>query len=79
MAYLIECDRCGSTENVTSSAEIPNRWLQFNQIWRGDGSGTHRPIEGGVFCPSCTSDLEKWRRPIPRCAPMPEEDFRKRA
>lgn len=71
MAYRIECDRCGQTEAMKGSIEIPDRWLQFNTLWhgRGDSTSSQKPIEGGVFCPGCAKQLKEWRQPVPRCMP----------
>lgn len=77
MAYLIECDRCGETEKAKSTSDMPARWLQFNELHRGNGETATKPIPGGVFCPSCTKELEKWREPVARPMPMDAEAFRK--
>lgn len=70
MGYRIECDRCDKTESVKTVGELPSRWLQFHDLIRGNGENSMSPpIRGGVFCASCTKDLERWREPIPRCAP----------
>lgn len=70
MAYLIECDRCGSTRSVTSTSSTPKQWLQFHDLELGEGvDALRQPIKGGVFCDRCVNDLRKWREPIPQGIP----------
>lgn len=71
MAYLIECDRCGSTKSITSSMSIPPQWMKLPEIWPGQGSVDvmKAPVEAGVFCEGCVRALRDWRRPIPKAMP----------
>lgn len=78
MAYLIECDRCGDTEKMATTSGAPYLWVHLADISR-NGIEEVPPIKGGVFCPRCMTALADWRAPIPRCAPIDREQFKKRA
>lgn len=73
MAFRIECDRCGDSERVLTSAGVPKKWLQFNDLVLGDGCSQEKPISGGAFCPSCVSSLRRWRTEPPARAAEPRD------